>query len=356
MKRATLLFASLITCLSLTLGAGVANAEEKTQFKLAWSIYVGWMPWGWADDQGIVDKWADKYGIEIDVVQFNDYIESINQYTAGGFDAVTATNMDVLAIPSVGGVDTTALIVGDFSNGNDAIILKDNKTLASIAGQNVNLVELSVSHYLLARALETVGKSEKDLTVVNTSDADMIAAFQSSDVTAVATWNPLVAEILAMPGAHKVFDSSDIPGEIIDLTAVNTQTLADNPAFGKALAGAWYETMAIMASDTPKGAQARAAMGAQSGTDQAGYEFQLASTQMFYAPADAVTFTTSPDISKTMEAVRTFLFDRGLLGEGAPSADVVGIAFPDGTVLGDKGNVKMRFNSQYMSMAADGSL
>ena len=356
MKRATLLFASLITCLSLTLGAGVANAEEKTQFKLAWSIYVGWMPWGWADDQGIVDKWADKYGIEIDVVQFNDYIESINQYTAGGFDAVTATNMDVLAIPSVGGVDTTALIVGDFSNGNDAIILKDKETLASIAGQNVNLVELSVSHYLLARALETVGKSEKDLTVVNTSDADMIAAFQSSDVTAVATWNPLVAEILAMPGAHKVFDSSDIPGEIIDLTAVNTQTLADNPAFGKALAGAWYETMAIMASDTPKGAQARAAMGAQSGTDQAGYEFQLASTQMFYAPADAVTFTTSPDISKTMEAVRTFLFDRGLLGEGAPSADVVGIAFPDGTVLGDKGNVKMRFNSQYMSMAADGSL
>lgn len=356
MKRVTLLFASLITCLSLTLGAGVANAEEKTQFKLAWSIYVGWMPWGWAEDQGIVDKWADKYGIEIDVVQFNDYIESINQYTAGGFDAVTATNMDVLAIPSVGGVDTTALIVGDFSNGNDAIILKDKETLASIAGQNVNLVELSVSHYLLARALETVGKSEKDLTVVNTSDADMIAAFQSSDVTAVATWNPLVAEILAMPGAHKVFDSSDIPGEIIDLTAVNTQTLADNPAFGKALAGAWYETMAIMASDTPKGAQARAAMGAASGTDLAGYDFQLASTQMFYTPADAVTFTTSPDISTTMEAVRTFLFDRGLLGEGAPSADVVGIAFPDGTVLGDKGNVKMRFNSQYMSMAADGSL
>lgn len=356
MKRATLLFASLITCLSLTLGAGVANAEEKTQFKLAWSIYVGWMPWGWAEDQGIVDKWADKYGIEIDVVQFNDYIESINQYTAGGFDAVTATNMDVLAIPSVGGVDTTALIVGDFSNGNDAIILKDNDSLDAIAGQHVNLVELSVSHYLLARALETVGKTEKDLTVVNTSDADMIAAFQSSDVTAVATWNPLVAEILAMPGAHKVFDSSDIPGEIIDLTAVNTQTLADNPAFGKALAGAWYETMTIMSSDTPEGAQARAAMGAQSGTDQAGYEFQLASTQMFYAPADAVTFTTSPDIAKTMDSVRTFLFDRGLLGEGAPTADVVGIAFPDGTVLGDKDNVKMRFNSEYMSMAADGSL
>ncbi|GAB4234134.1 MAG: hypothetical protein Tsb0032_39740 [Kiloniellaceae bacterium] len=57
-------------------------------------------------------------------MQINDYIESINQYTAGAFDGVSATNMDTLSIPAGGGVDTTALIVGDFSNGNDAVILK----------------------------------------------------------------------------------------------------------------------------------------------------------------------------------------------------------------------------------------
>ena len=357
MKRITQLLTAVITSISLlSFGAGAASAEEKTEFKLAWSIYVGWMPWGWAADQGIVKKWADKYGIEIEVVQFNDYIESINQYTAGAFDGVTATNMDTLAIPSVGGVDTTALIVGDFSNGNDALILKDADQLGAVIGQNVNLVELSVSHYLLARALESMGKSEKDVTVVNTSDADMIAAYQTTDVTAVVTWNPLVAEIVETPGANKVFDSSNIPGEIMDLTVVNTQTLTDNPAFGKALAGAWYETMSIMLSDTDKGAAARAAMGEASGTDLAGYDMQLASTQMFAKPEDAVTFTTSKDVAATMQSVRTFLFERGLLGEGAASPDIVGIAFPDGAVLGDEANVKLRFNADYMSMAADGTL
>ena len=69
-------------------------------------------------------KWADKYGINIDVVQINDYVESINQYTAGEYDGCAMTNMDALSIPAGGGVDTTALIVGDFSNGNDAILLK----------------------------------------------------------------------------------------------------------------------------------------------------------------------------------------------------------------------------------------
>ncbi len=59
------------------------------------------------------------------------------------------------------------------------------KTLADLKGQQVNLVQFSVSHYLLARALQSVGLSERDLTTVNTSDADMVAAFQT---LTCATW------------------------------------------------------------------------------------------------------------------------------------------------------------------------
>ncbi len=111
-----------------------------------------------------------------------------------------------------------------------------------------------------------------------------------------------------------------------------------------------------MVSDTPEGAAARAAMGAASGTDQAGFESQLAATKLFDKPADAVAFTASPDLKATMDLVRTFLFDKGLLGTGAPSADVIGIELPDGAVLGDAANVKLRFTGSYMQMAADGAL
>ncbi len=333
-----------------------ALAEKRKHFKLAWSIYVGWMPWGEAAAQGIVKKWADKYGIEIEVVQFNDYIESINQYTAGAFDGVTATNMDTLAIPCVGGIDTTALLIGDFSNGNDAVILKGTDKLTDIKGQPVNLVELSVSHYLLARALDSINLRERDITVINTSDADMIAAFSTPDVTAVTTWNPLVAEIMTMPDAHKVFDSSDIPGEIIDLTVVNTRVMEENPEFAKALTGAWYEMMTLMNNSSDAAKEARSAMGKASGTDLAGYNMQLDSTKMFYQPADAVSFGESPKLHKTMDVVRNFLFEHGLLGDGAPSPDVVGIAFPDGKILGDSGNVTFRFDTSYMKLAAENKL
>ncbi len=303
----------------------IPSAFARDSYKVAWSIYVGWMPWGYAADQGIVKKWADKYDIDIEVVQINDYIESINQFTAGAFDGTVMTNMDALSIPAGGGLDSTALIIGDFSNGNDGLIVKGGGDIAALKGKNVNLVELSVSHYLLARALDSVKMAERELTVVNTSDADMVAAFKTADVEAVVTWNPLLSEIAAEPGAKVLYTSADIPGEIIDMMVVNTEVLNDNPDFGKALVGAWYETMAIMAGEDEKGKAARTFMGEKSGTNLAGYEAQLATTKMFYKPEEVIAFATSQDLIKTMDVVRNFLFKHGILGEGAPSPDYVGM-------------------------------
>ncbi len=330
-----------------------ASAAQKSSFKVCWSIYVGWMPWGYLQDSGIMKKWAKKYGIDVEIVQINDYVESINQYTAGGFDGCSMTNMDALTIPAVGGVDSTALITGDFSNGNDGIVVKNGASVADLKGRKVNLVELSVSHYLLARALEKNKLSEKDLTVVNTSDADIVAAFSgSADVSAVVTWNPQLSEVAAVPGASKVFDSSQIPGEIIDLMVVNTATLKDNPAFGKALTGAWYEAMALMQKDTAM----RAGLAKASGTDVAGYEAQLATTKMMYLASEGVAFTNSAAVKNTMDAVRKFSAAHGLFGESGASVDKIGIQFPGGGVLGDTANIKLRFDSTYMQMAADGKL
>lgn len=354
-SRRTLIAAMLI----VAFGAGTTLAEAapaRTKFKIAWTIYAGWMPWDYAEASGVVQKWARKYGIEIDVVQVNDYVESLNLYTAGQFDGVTATNMDTLTIPSASGVDTTALVIGDFSNGNDGIVLKNGRSVKDLKGRKVNLVELSVSHYLLARALGMNGMSERDITVVNTSDADMVGVYATPAVTAAVTWNPLLAEIARTPRSSLVFNSSQIPGEIIDLLVVNTNTLRANPALGKALTGAWYEIMTRMSTPGAARTAAITHMARASGTNVAGFEAQLRSTRMFYKPADAVTFARSPALGNTMRAVANFCFSHGLLGQGARSADAVGVQLGNGTVLGNRNNVKLRFNTEYMAMAAAGKL
>ncbi len=354
LSKITKLFALILLPLCLLLSQP-SFAQEKKKFRVAWTIYAGWMPWDYGAKSGIVKKWADKYGIEIEVVQINDYVESINQYTAGKFDGCVMTNMDALTIPAVGGVDSTALIIGDFSNGNDGIVLKGKKTLKDIKGQKVNMVELSVSHYLLARALDSVGLKEKDIKVINTSDADIVGAYKSKDVTAVTTWNPLLSEIVKTPNSYKVFDSSKIPGEIIDLMVVNTKTLKANPKLGKALTGAWYEIMKTMSAKDKKAIDARTQMAKASGTDLKGYDAQLKTTKMFYTPKPAVAFAKSKTLKETMEKVAKFSFSHGLLGNKAKDAGVVGIETPAG-VYGNKSNIKLRFDPTFMQMAVDGKL
>ena len=310
------------------------------------------MPWKYADESGIMKKWADKYGIEVNISQINDYVESINQYSAGQFDGVVATSMDALSIPAAGGVDTTALIVGSYSNGNDGLVMKGTSDLKQIKGQQVHLVELSVSH-ILAKALDSVGLSEKDAGGQHLGRRHR-RRLQYGRCTQRGDLESAAAGSRRHTDAHQVFDSASVPGHVKDLLIVNSETLADNPAFGKAVTGAWYEVMAIMASDTPQGAELRAQLGAASGTDQAGYEAQLKGTHMFYQPAEAVAFISGEPAHEAMDSVRKFSFDHGLLGDGADSADFVGIAMPAGA-LGDQGNLKLRFDTTYMQMAADGA-
>ncbi|WP_419660822.1 nitrate/sulfonate/bicarbonate ABC transpoter, periplasmic binding protein [Desulfosarcina variabilis str. Montpellier] len=350
MMKKMIQWSGVLFLLAVVVMPPMALAEKR--YRVAWSHYTGWEPWEYARSSGILDKWATKYGIKIQLDLINDYIESINLYTGGAYQGCVMTNMDALTIPAVGGIDSTALIVGDFSNGNDGIVMKGGNQVAQMKGRRVKLVELSVSHYLLARALGMNQMKERDVKLVNTSDADIAAVFAADKDGVVVTWNPPLMQCRNEKGAELIFDSSKIPGEIIDMMVVRT----DSPdEFKKALVGAWYETMAVMSAKSKAGMDAVAAMADFAGGTVAEFKAQLRTTAMFYKASDAVAFTTGEQLKQTMAYVRDFSFDHGLFGD-AESKDAVGIAFPDGTVLGNKSNVRLRFDAGYMKMAADGTL
>jgi len=283
----------------------------------------------------------------------NDYVESINLYTGKTFDACTMTNMDALTIPAVGGIDSTVLIIGDFSNGNDAIVAKNAKSLKDLKGRDIMLVELSVSHYLFARAIEKAGMTERDFNLINVSDAEIASLFEADKNGAVVTWNPPLMTCRNSKGAKMLFDSSKIPGEIIDTMVVRTDT---PETFKKALTGAWYETMGIMSSRSKAGKEAVKYMASFAGATEPEFKAQLRTTRMFYRAKRAVAFTQSKKLKETMEYVRTFCFDQGLFGQGAMDKEFIGIEFPDGSIMGDETNVNLRFTDKYMQMAADGDL
>lgn len=354
--RAAALFAGL-TAVALAGAPGSAQAAPKKSFKVAYTVYIGFMPFAYLKQSGIMKKWADKYGIDVEIIQANDYVGSVNQFIAGEIDAVGVASMDGLTMPAAGGVDTSVFLITDYSNGNDIVLSKTAKSVKDFAGQDVYLLQYSVSHYLLNRALQKDGVDPASVKTVNISDSEVSAAFVSQpDMKHAVSWKPLTEDMMKVAGTTKLFDSSGIPGEIMDVFIGKTDVLKDNPDFTKAVVGAWYEALAILKQGGAKAEEMRAVMTSAMGTDAGGLQSQLDTTHFFYTPGEAYAFLTSPENEKIWNSIRTFCFEQGLFGQGATSVDTIGIEVADGTVLGDKANIKFRINAGFTKQAADGKL
>jgi NitT/TauT family transport system substrate-binding protein len=312
---------------------------------------------------GILKKWADKYGVVIKVQRF-DYAASLDAFVAKNIDACTMTNMEALDMPAAAGVDSTSIVIGDYSNGNDAVLARNNLSLGQLSGHPILLVQKTVSEYLLERAMVLNGLSGElpHLKLVNTSDSDIVGAFIGDKRNLVAvTWKPLVSNILSQDtGVRELFDSSKIPGEILDLLVVRTDVLnrpdGSGIRFAKAITGAWYETMAQLTSSGPLAAQAIKGSASASDDSVESYKEQLKTTFLFASPQSASQFATNAALKQKMDLVRQFCFHHDLLGQNIQSVDDVGIIYPDGAIQGKKDRVRLRMDATYMTLAAQGKL
>jgi len=335
---------------------------QKPTFTVGWSIYAGWTPYYYMAKSGILRKWADKYNITIKAQRF-DYAPSLDAFVAKNIDACTMTNMEALDMPAASGVPTTSIIIGDYSNGNDALLVRNGATIKDLSGKKLLLVQKTVSEYLFDRAMTISGAKDdlKKVRLINTSDSDIATAFLAdTSASAVVTWKPMVSQILKQKGITSLFNSSQIPGEIMDLTVVRTEVL-DRPdgsgqRFAKALTGAWYEMMAQMAGQGPAADKVLTAIAEGSQDTLASYKEQLSTTKMFYTPQAATDFGASAGLKEKMALVRQFCFLHNLLGNNTKSVDEVAIKYPDGSVQGKPDKVRLRFDLSYMQLAAQGKL
>ena len=351
---------TMLRILALFLVLAVSGLAQKPTFTVGWSIYAGWTPYYYLNKSGLLKKWADKYGIAIKVQRF-DYAPSLEAFVARNIDACVMTNMEALDMPAASGVPTTVVLIGDYSNGNDALLVRNGLQMKDLPGKKMLLVEKTVSEYLFDRAMTINGLRPqiKAVRMINTSDADIASAFiTDASTSAVVTWKPLVSQIAKQKGITSLFNSSQIPGEILDLTVVRSEVLnrpdGSGQKFAKALAGAWYELLAQMSA--PGADKVLAAIAEGSQDTLASYKEQLSTTKMFFTPQSALEFGSSAELKQKMDLVRQFCFDHGLLGDKTKSVDDVAIRYADGSVQGKTDRVRLTFDLTFMQLAAKGQL
>ncbi len=202
--------------------AAVATTP-KPALKIAYSDWPGWT----AFEIGIQKGWFKEAGVDTEFEWF-EYTPSMEAFSAGKVDAVMMTMGDAL-VTGAPGARSVAILITDYSNGNDMIVAKPGiDSVKALKGKKIGLEVGLVEHLLLLKGLEKAGMKDSDVKLVNVATHETAQSLASKDVDAIGAWQPNSGEALkAVAGAKAIFTSADTPGLIYDLLNVNPKSLAE---------------------------------------------------------------------------------------------------------------------------------
>lgn len=120
------------------------------------------------------------------------------------------------------------ITIMDVSHGGDVILGKPEiANIKALKGRRVGVESTALGAFFISRALEKNGMSVKDIQIVSLELTEHERAYKQGKVDAVVTFGPARIKLLAA-GAKLLFDSSQIPGEIVDILAVSNEAITNS--------------------------------------------------------------------------------------------------------------------------------
>ena len=117
------------------------------------------------------------------------------------------------------------ITIMDISHGGDAILGKPNiQKMEDLKGKKVGVESTALGAFFLARALEQSNLSIQDIEIVSLETTEHEMAYEKNEVDAIVTFGKPLMKIKNQ-GASVLFDSSQIPGEIVDTIVINEEQI-----------------------------------------------------------------------------------------------------------------------------------
>ncbi len=169
-------------------------------------------------------------GVEVRLVEFNSLSDARHAYERGQIDGLGTTVVEVIQARSQPGRNLQIVYVVDYSDGADVVLVKPSLTgKESLRGARVGVELGSLGIYVLVRALEEQGLTLQDITAISLDQLSMKAAFEQGELDAVVTYPPVSIAIMRAGKAVSVFSSAKIPGEVVDVIAMDEKTVREQP-------------------------------------------------------------------------------------------------------------------------------
>jgi len=214
----------------LTLGC---VREPETALRIGTNVWIGSEPLYLARELGRLDP------ATVQLVEYPSASEVLRAYRNQAIDGMVIS-MDELFGLAADGLQPRIILVVDVSHGADVVVgRRGMRTMRDLKGKSVAVESSALGAFVLSRALALNNMQASDVNVVHLESNEQPGAFEKGQVDAAVTFDPYRAQFLKA-GAKTLFDSTQIPGEIVDLLAVRASVIDKKPKAVHALLLGWF--------------------------------------------------------------------------------------------------------------------
>jgi NitT/TauT family transport system substrate-binding protein len=235
--------------LSVLLPLSGCMREPDTALRIGTNVWIGSEPLYLARELGRLDP------ATVQLVEYPSASEVLRAYRNQAIDGMVIS-LDELFGLAVDGLQPRVILVVDVSHGADVVVgRRGMRSMHDLKGKSVAVESGALGAFVLSRALALNGMQASDVNVVHLESNEQPGAFERGQVDGAVTFDPYRTQLLRA-GATTLFDSTRIPGEIVDLLAVRAGVVEKRPKALQALLAGWFDALDYMKRD-PKDAARR---------------------------------------------------------------------------------------------------
>jgi sulfonate transport system substrate-binding protein len=189
------LFALLVACSRHADGAGKTSAASTAPHTLRIYRPKQLSSLAVIEKNGALEARLKREGFDIQWIDFAAGPQELEALNAGALDIAYTAESPVIFAQAAGAPIVYLVTTAPSERAVSLLVPVDSpaKSMADLKGKRVACQKASIGHYLLVRALESVGLTPQDVDWVFLAPADASAAFSNKKVDAWFIWEPFVA-------------------------------------------------------------------------------------------------------------------------------------------------------------------
>jgi len=206
----------LIVIICLFMAA--CSEPNKQTLRIGTNVWPGYEPLYLARELGYLNR------DEIRLVEYTSTSQVLKAYRNGLLDSAAVTLDEAIMLLETG-EEFRIVLVMDVSNGADALLGQASlKSIEDLKGKRIGVEHTALGAYFLYRIIELTALNEQDITIVSQEVNQHVRSFKEKQIDAVITFDPARSDII-QNGGNVLFDSTQIPGEIVDVLIVRAEKM-----------------------------------------------------------------------------------------------------------------------------------